>query len=431
MLSTLYRFLTFAGAPVVNAYLRFRLSKGREDSERFAERFGHPSKARPEGPLIWCHAASVGESVSLLLLIDRIRQAHPEVSFVVTSGTVASARLMEHRLPAYAIHQYVPVDLSPGIKRFLDHWKPALALWIESELWPNMLASLKARGVPTLLLNARMSEASFKNWRRVPGFAREVLSSFALCLAQTEADLARFQALKAPNVKNAGNLKYASLPLGFDAQELAGLRGAIGDRPVWLMASTHPAEEALALHAHCLLLPQHPRLLTVIAPRHSVRGDEVAAEIASLGLTFSRRSKGEAIGPETQVYLADTMGEMGLFYALSPITVVGGSFAGTGGHNPIEPAHLGSAIVFGPSMHNFSEIEAEFISAKAAIRIDGAEAIAPAVHRLWMEDGERARLAQAARLLAGEKGIILDRIMAQLEPWLGSLVSSSVCRGVV
>ncbi len=418
MLLGIYRFLTGVGAPVVGAYLRFRRMRGREDARRFRERFGRPSVQRPSGKVIWCHAASVGEASSLLLLIEKIREVYVDVSFVLTTGTVTAAHAVEKRLPPYAVHQYVPVDLAAGVSRFLDHWTPMFAIWIESELWPNTLAMLKKRSIPAVLLNARMSERSFRNWSRVSRLARRLLSTFSLCLAQTQADLERFKALGASSVKCVGNLKYVSSPLPFDAAELSRLRAQIGRRPVWLMASTHPGEEEMAVAAHKALAAEHPGLLTVIAPRHPVRGDDVAKFIIASGYVLSRRSLGESIAANTQVYLADTMGEMGLLYSLCSVTVIGGSFEGTGGHNPIEPAHSGSAIVFGPSMHNFSEIEREFVADRAAIGLIGAEEIAPVVARLLVDEAERDRQILAARLLAQRKRSILSKIILEMDPWL-------------
>jgi 3-deoxy-D-manno-octulosonic-acid transferase len=418
MLSKLYRFLTDLCAPLVAIFLRVRLARGREDAERFAERFGHPSKPRPSGRLVWCHAASVGEASSLLLLIERMHDIFPDIFVVLTTGTVTAAQMAEKRLPSYALHQYVPVDLVPCIARFLDHWQPILAIWTESELWPNTLKALRERAIPAILLNARMSDKSFRNWSCVKGFARELLSSFRLCLAQTESDRERFAALGATPVKCVGNLKYVSSPLPFDERELAQMREKTKGRPLWLMASTHEGEEEMALCAHCLLLLQHPRLLTVIVPRHPARGDEIAERIGSFGLTCARRSKGETIDGNSQVYLADTIGEIGLFYALCPVTVLGGSFTETGGHNPIEPAQLGSAVIFGPSMFNFSEIAQEFISDHAATQIQREDEIAPAVNRLWMQNAERDRQIEAARLLADKKRSILNQIILEISPWL-------------
>ena len=416
MLSTLYRILTDAGAPLIGVYLRRRRAAGREDAERFAERLGTPSLPRPAGRLVWFHAASVGESMSLQLLIEKLHEKHPDIHILLTTGTVAAARMMETRLPAYAMHQYVPIDRMPYINRFLNHWKPTLTIWLESELWPNTLAALRQRNIPAVLMNARMSEKSFRNWRRVKGWAQEIMSSFSLCLAQTEADRKRFSALGATPVKCLGNLKYATEPLPFDKGEQESLKQQIQGRDLWLMSSTHSGEEAMAIATHKALATKRPNILTIIAPRHAIRGDEIAGLLDTAGLRFARRSKGEAITSETQIYLADTMGELGLFYSLCPIAVLGGSFVPVGGHNPIEPAQLGTAVVFGAYMFNFSEIAQEFLSAKAAIAIPHENEIAATIDNLLTHPEERKKHAQAANLLADRKRHILDQIIVEMEP---------------
>jgi 3-deoxy-D-manno-octulosonic-acid transferase len=417
MLGTLYRFLTDLGAPFIGLYLRRRRKDGREDAERFSERFGYASRPRPVGRLVWCHAASVGEAASLLLLIEKLHDVYPDISVLLTTGTVTAARMMESRLPPYALHQYVPIDRAPCIARFLKHWLPALAIWIESELWPNTLAALRQRSVPVVLLNARMSDKSFRNWHRARGWARELMSSFSLCLAQTENDRGRFIALGASPVKCLGNLKYAAAPLPCDAGELARLQGEIANRPVWLMASTHRGEEEMAITAHRAVAAKHRGLLTIIAPRHAARGVEVAQILTASGLPFARRSKGEAITDDTQIYLADTMGELGLLYRLCPVVVLGGSFV-WGGHNPIEAAQLGAAIIFGPRMNNFLEIAREFTFAQAAMPLQHANEMAFAVDYLLTNPDERNKRVQAARLLADQKRHILDQIIVEMDPWL-------------
>ena len=418
MLSNLYRLATDLGAPFINHYMHRRLKAGREDASRFAERFGQASQDRPQGRVIWCHAASVGEAASLLLLIEKLHELYPDLSILLTTGTVTAARMIAPRLPSYAIHQYVPIDRVACIESFLEHWDPSLALWMESELWPNTLLALRDRNIPVVLLNARMSEKSFRNWHRVKTFAKELMSCFSLCLAQTESDRSRFVALGATPVKMIGNLKYASVPLPYDEKELAQLRDRTRGRKIWVMASTHHGEEAMAIEAHRALAVQHRDLLTVIVPRHAVRGDEVARALKDSGLRFVRRSKNEPLMFETEIYLADTMGELGLFYALCPIAVMGGSFVQTGGHNPIEPAQLGSAILFGPHMYNFSEIAREFLLAQAAQQVQHANEIAFAVEHLLSNQSESAQRAQAARNLAEQKRGILSEIIFELRPWL-------------
>ncbi len=418
MLFKTYRLVTGLGAPLISLYLKRRRIKGKEDAARFAERFGQASLERPAGRLIWCHAASVGEAASFLLLINKLHEAYPDIRILLTTGTVAAARTMQMRLPSYALHQYTPVDVHAWVNRFLDHWRPMLALWVESELWPNTLLSLRARAIPVLLLNARMSDKSFRNWGCVKGFAAELLSCFSLCLAQSASDRDRFLQLGAPLVKCAGNLKYAANPLPFNEAEKDRLREAAKERPLWLMASTHPGEEELALEAHKALAGRNGHVLTILAPRHAARGEVLAELIKAQGLRGARRSKGEPITPETHVYLADTMGEMGLFYALSPVAVLGGSFVPIGGHNPIEPAQQGAAILFGPHMHNFDSIACEFLAAGAALQLEKAENIAFAVESLWKNEDRRQKLVTAAKELAEQKRHILNEIVAEISPWM-------------
>ncbi len=418
MFANAYRLFTVLGAPLVGAYLRRRRARGKEDAERFDERFGFPSLARPIGRVVWCHAASVGEASSLLLLIEKLHDAQPGLHILLTTGTLTAARTIGARLPSYAFHQYAPIDLQPCVARFLDHWRPMLALWVESELWPNTLQALRKRRIPAVLLNARMSQASYRRWRCAKKWARELLSGFVLCLAQSESDKERFLSLGAFPVKCAGNLKYAATPLPYDGQELMRLQTATEHRFLWLMASTHPGEEALALETHRALAASGKNILTVIAPRHAVRGEAIAALIASKGLPFAQRSKGEAVTPQTQIYLADTMGEMGLFYALCPVAVLGGSFAPIGGHNPIEPAQSGAAIVFGPHMHNFAAIAREFIDAHAALQIQHAADIAFTVDSLWKDNEVRLGLVEGAKNLAHQKRGVLDETLNEVSPWI-------------
>jgi len=418
MLSFAYKLLTDLGAPVIKLYLLKRRKEGREDAERFPERFGEASLPRPNGQLIWCHAASVGEAASLLALIDKLRETYPAIHILVTTGTVTSAHMLEGRLPPRVVHQYMPVDRAPYVKRFLDHWRPNLILWIESELWPNMLVSIRVRQIPAVLLNGRMSEKSFRNWYQFKNWAKEILGTFALCFTQTENEKARFVALGAHHVKCIGNLKYAAKALPCDENELTQMKQAMAGRMAWIMASTHRGEDEIAIAAHKKLSQKWPGLLTIIAPRHARRGEEIAALLAAQNIPFARRSKQDDIAPETGVYLADTMGELGLFYRLSPIACLGGSFVNVGGHNPIEAAQAGCAIIFGPHMHNFSEISREFIHHQAAIQLQSANELAFTLDRLFADNVDRMRLAQAARLLAEQKRSILEHIIGELEPWL-------------
>lgn len=423
-----YRGLSRLAGPLIGLVLSWRKAAGKEDPVRFPERLGHPGRPRPPGPLVWAHAASVGEATSCLPLVERVLGLRPDAHVLLTTGTVTSAKLLCGHLPQRAFHQYVPVDRPDAVGRFLDHWRPDLALWVEQELWPNLLSETQARGVPMVLVNGRMSPTSFARWRRLPGLVRPLLVGFALCLAQTEAEARRFAALGAGEVRSLGNLKAAAPALAADAQELGRLEGAVGGRPLWLAASTHAAEEVVAGGVHRRLKPQHPGLLTVVVPRHSARGGAVAAELRHAGLRVAVRSKGEEIDAETAIYLADTMGELGLFYRLSEIVFVGGSLIPHGGQNPIEPARLGCALLFGPHMHNFAEFVAAFDKSGAAETVRDERSLAEAVGRLLADTELRARRVEAARSVAEAQGNVLDRVLAALAPFLDALPAEEGAR---
>jgi 3-deoxy-D-manno-octulosonic-acid transferase len=412
----LYRFLTDLAAPAIALYLRRRRRKGREDQERFKERLGFASASRPHGKLVWCHAASVGESMSVLSLLASIRRLHPDWSILLTTGTVASAQMMASRLPEGVTHQYVPVDRWPYVLRFLNHWKPDLALWVESELWPNLLAGLKERKVPAILLNGRMSEKSYRRWRLISGGAKEMLGAFALGLAQTGAERNRFAALGLCDVRAIGNLKYAADPLPCDVEELARLKTTLGPRPVWLAASTHSGEEEISFGLHRALRKAFPDLLTIIAPRHPKRAEEIAALASAQGFDVTRRSLNEPIAPETEIYLADTMGEMGLFYRLSKVCFLAGSFT-WGGHNPIEPAQLGCAVVFGPKMDNLAVMADDILGAAAAVQVADEAELAEVVGHLIRHPEQAQKLSEAAHRWAEAKRGVLNETLKLLAPF--------------
>lgn len=415
----LYRTLTDAGAGLIRLYLRRRLRRGKEHAERFGERLGRAARPRPAGPLIWLHGASVGEALSALPLIDALRRSRPEVTVLVTTGTVTSANVLEQRLSAGVIHQFIPVDRAPWVNAFLDHWRPDLVLWLESELWPNTLAALGLRRVPALLVNGRMSEVSCARWKRwAPATARHLLAAFSACLAQTAADADRLRHLGAREAVCVGNLKAAALPLPADEQALATLRRSIGQRPVWLAASTHPGEEALMGRVHGGVATGHPGLLTIIVPRHPERGPAIADDLRAQGLRVARRAAAEPITSETQVYLADTMGELGLFYRLAAVAVMGKSLVGSGGQNPLEAARLGCAVLYGPRMENFREIAAALEAGGAARVVADEAGLAETLGRLLSDPAVCQTMGEAGRALADGEVIdrILDRVALLLPP---------------
>jgi 3-deoxy-D-manno-octulosonic-acid transferase len=417
----LYRSLTAAAAPLVALYLNARCRRGKEDGARLGERFGIPSAARPKLPLVWVHAASVGEASSVLGLIERILDDRPGIEILMTTGTVAAARLVADRLPACARHQFAPVDVTRAVERFLDHWRPDLAIWVESELWPNLVLATQHRGIPMLLANARLSAGSAARWRVLPGLVQPVLRAFALCLAQDELQAERFRRLGADPVASVGDLKAAAVPLAADPAMLAALRDQIGERPVWVAASTHAGEEAIAAAAHLRIARDFPRLLTIIAPRHPGRGPAIADMLRARGLSVARRSASEAIAGDSDVYLADTLGELGLFFRLAGIAFVGGSLARKGGHNPFEAARLGCAVLHGPDMANCAAMAGALDAAGAALTVGDAESLAGAVALLLADPAERAARAAAAVRVAAASGGALDAVLRRFAPWLDAL----------
>jgi len=414
-----YRALIALGTPLIALHLRRRRVRGREHQARFAERMGRPSRARPPGILVWVHAASVGEAQSSLTLIGRLLASRPDIHILVTTGTVTSAALMEDRLPAKCLHQFAPVDRRTWVRRFLRHWNPDLGIWVESELWPNLVAESAARRLPMALVNARMSDRSFQNWKRARGLIRHLLRAFDICFGQTDDDAQRFAQLGARRVLSAGNLKAAAPPLPADADELGQLQRSLAGRPVWIAASTHPGEEDVVLDAHTRLAAKHSSLLTILAPRHPSRSDEVAALVTGRGLGIARRAASELPTPETAVYLIDTIGEMGLFYRLAEIALIGGSLGGGyRGHNPVEAAQLDAAILHGPDMTNHASIASALSDADAAITVTDAESLAEAVAGLWADPARRqAMIAAAANLAAGNQTVV-DRVAGLILPLL-------------
>lgn len=414
MILGLYRALSTLGGPLIRVYLSQRLRSGKEDSDRFGERLGIADRPRPDGPLVWLHAASVGESLSLLPLIDAIRDRHPGHGVLVTTGTVTSATLMRERLPDGVLHQFIPVDRVSYVRRFLDHWRPNLALWAESEFWPNLLMETARRGVPMVLINGRVSDRSFRTWQRFPGFIRTLLGAFDVCLGQTDEDASRLLALGARAAVCHGNLKYAAPPLPASARDLQTLAEQIGDRPLWLAASTHPGEEELAGRVHRTLATTHPRLLTIVVPRHPARGGGVTVALAADGLRIARRAAGDPVTAETDVYIADTLGEMGLFYRLSPIVFIGKTLTAHGGQNPIEPAKLNCTLVHGPHMENFPLVTRHLREHSAAVEVADEAALADAVGMLLDDPAKRARMAEAAQTVAALEADSVSRVMDAL-----------------
>lgn len=420
-MSRLHGALATALAPALGLWLARRARQGKEDPARLGERRGLASRPRPPGPLLWLHGASVGETRAALPLLHALLDAHPRAQALVTSGTLASARLLDTALPPRALHQFAPLDVPGWIARFLDHWRPDAALWVESELWPNLLDALGRRGIPAALVNARLSPRAFARWRRLHPALRPDLAAFATVLAQSADDAARLAALGARGVQDAGNLKFDAPLLPAGPEALAALAAALGDRPRWLAASTHPGEDALVATAHEIAARQLPRLLTILVPRHPARGAAIAAELRARGLAVARRGAGETLDAATAIYLADTMGELGLFYRLAPLAFMGKSLASGGGQNPLEGIALGSAILSGPDVSAFAAIYADLAAADGVRFVDDAAALGAAVAALLADAAARARLAAAGATVAARGRGALARHLAALGPLRAAL----------
>lgn len=421
MILTMYRLATSVGAPLISAFLKKRLRRGKEDPARFNERLGRPVTPRPAGQLIWMHGASVGESLSMLPVIEEIVSRAESPTVLVTTGTVTSARLMRERLPEGAIHQFVPVDRLPYVNGFLDHWKPDIALWWESELWPNLVNETSHRGIPMVLVNARMSPPSFLRWQRWKSLARALLSRFDMVLAQSDSDVERFRTLGANKVERMGNMKFAVPALPCDEGTLAEIRARTGLRPMWLAASTHAGEEEAALDVHRTVKASHPDLLTIIVPRHPERGPEIAALLRDKGAVVAMRSNSEPATAETDIYLADTLGELGLFFRLAPIVFMGKSLVPAGGQNTIEPARLGAAIITGPHYWNFDEITRAMDAAGGLKIVDDADGLAEAVARDLDEPAQAQARAKAAYEYVERESRVLEIFMDYISPHLDGI----------
>ena len=413
-MSLIWHFATSAAAPVLPYWLKRRARQGKEDLARLDERYGHGAD-RPEGVLIWLHGASVGEGLSLIPLIEALAERLPDAHFLLTTGTVTSAGLTMERLPDHlrprVRHRYAPIDVLAWVARFLAGWNPTVAIFAESEIWPNRLLATNHVKVPMALVNARISFESAERWRRwAPRLARILLRAFRLVQPQTLADEARLRGLGAQGMWPAGDLKASAAPLPHDAAELERLRAFGG--PVFLAASTHPGEEAIIAAAHAILRERHPGLRTIIVPRHPERGPEVAALTGG-----TRRSLGEAPG---EIHVADTMGELGLFYRLADVTLVGGSLVPHGGQNPMEPARLGCPILLGPHTGNFSERVDDLLEEGAARRVTPPDAatLAQAVSDVLIHVNETTRMTEAARLLAERTTGTAARLADEIASWL-------------
>lgn len=390
---------TAALSALARRHLQKRLAQGKEDPDRWREKLGVPGQARPDGPLVWMHAVGLGEVLALRGLIAAMARLRGDLSFLVTSSALTSARAFAGQMPPRTQHQFLPLDLPGPVARFLSHWRPDLSIWAEQDLWPRAVVAAAERGVPLALVNARMNAAAFARRRRAAGLYRDLFRRFSLVAAQDAGTARHMEALGADGVAVTGTLKAAAPPLAVDEAELARLRGLLAGRRVWLAASTHPGDEEVALAAHARLMERDPAALLILAPRDPGRAIAVPLPVA-------RRSMGQA--PGQGVYLADTTGEMGLWYRLAPVALIGGGF-GIGGHNPWEAARLGCAVLHGPEIGNFVQDYKDLHDEAAGREVPGADALLAA-----LDDPGLPEMAARGQALALSRAGDLERLAQAL-----------------
>lgn len=415
-----YRLLTRTLEPLAPRLLESRVRQGKEDPIRLTERLGQASYRRPHGPLVWLHGVSVGEALSILPLAERIRKDRPDVSVLVTTGTLTSAQVLAKRLPPSIIHQYAPIDGPAAVARFLDHWRPNLGIFVESELWPNLLSAARERDIPLALVSARITRHTAEGWQKAPGMARRLMASFAHVWPQDQDSAERLEALGA-RIDGQVNLKLSGEALPYDKMEFSRLSSLIGDRPIVVAASTHEDEEDAIVQALDKLAD---RLFLILVPRHPERADAIAQSLNQNHYSFARRSRGEAVTDHTDIYLADTLGELGLFMRLADVVVMGGSFApalggGTvGGHNPLEPARLGKPVISGPDASNWLEVTRLLKQAGGLTSVLSPAELPEVVGPLLMDPQLARDMGERARRAAADAAAGLDRLWLALQTHL-------------
>lgn len=426
VLST-YRWAGAAAYPFVGGYVAWRASKGMEDGPRRRERYGFAAIERPAGQLIWVHAAGEGEALAVVSLVRHLLSLG--VAILMTTGTVESADAVRERLDDRVIHQYVPLDLKPALAHFLDHWRPDLAIFAESEIWPTTILELHSRRVPQVLVNGRLSDRAFVSWRKRAFLAEALFEHFALVVAQTGTDAERFRSLGARPVTVSGSLRTDVEPPPVDELELRRLGNEIGARARWLAFATHEGEEMVAAAVHRLLAQRHPDILTVVVPRNPARADAVAGRLATAGLAVARRSRGDRIGPGTEILLGDTRGETGLYLRLAEIVFLGRSLAGGGGENPLEASLLRRAVLAGQDVSYFRELYQPLVARGGVRLVRDGEMLAGAVNYLLRNREAREEIGAAGAAAVEAMRGALARTIRDLEPFVQPLVVKARLEG--
>ncbi len=421
MVIGIYKTLMTLAFPILKVtYIKKRQKAKKEHPTRFNERLGDYKVPRPQGKLYWMHGASVGEAVSMLPLIDKLLKEDPDLSILVTTGTLTSAEIMAKRLPKRAFHQFIPFDVPAFARKLIQHFKPDAVMWFESEFWPSLLSEIKNAKIPLILVNGRVSDKSFQTWKKFKFISKELLGCFSFCLGQSEQDKNRLVLLGAPKADCVGNLKFAGMPLPVDEDKLNVLKIQIGDRPVFLLSSTHnDEEERFAQYLHWLKDSIHD-VLIIVVPRHPNRGDDIVRMYRNRNFNVAQRSREENITPVTDIYVADTIGEMGLWYGLAQVSFIGGSIIPHGGQNFMEAARDKNAVIVGPNMQNFVEMMDRARFYDAIYQVNSAEDAVEKVITLFRDDGLLKDRQQKAYIWTQKEAAVLDGIVHVLKRILKS-----------
>ena len=410
----LYEVVTTFAWPATKLLMSYRVRKGKEERRRIRERFGEASVHRPTGPLVWIHAASVGEANSILPLIGRFLDTFSLVNVLITTGTVSSAQILENKLSSRLVHQFLPIDRPREVRAFLDYWRPDLAIWVESELWPNLVSAVQGREILTIIVQGRMSAKSFRRWSYLKWLIAPLLAGFNQVLVQTSKDADRYRTLGARAPIVTGTLKYSSPPLVVDHDQLKELKPSIIGRPCWVAASVHPGEFDILCRTHILLKKEFGDLLTIIVPRHPTEGTTIKRVLDGANISCALRSSEELITESIEVYIGDSLGELSIFYSLVPIAFIGGSFIPHGGQNPLEAIQLECATIVGPNMFNFAEIVADLRSQGSLVDVSSAEQLSAKLSRLIQEPELARSLLVKQKAAVSGRGMVLDQVFVQI-----------------
>ncbi len=412
----LYRLFSILLFPFFTLYIFLRLAKKKEDKNRLQERFGIATKTPSQGRLFWIHAVSVGEANSAMILVSELLKFSPNISILFTTTTLTSAEIIAAKLPQFGgrvIHQFLPLDSYFCVKNFLDYWRPRTVIFVESEIWPNFIFEARRRAITAFLVNGRISEKTFKKWLLAKKIGFKIFDYFTAIFAQTKEDQERFSKISNQEILFYGNLKSQAESLAGNETELEKLKTQIGARKFWLAASTHKGEEEAVIAAHNNLKKDFPDLLTILVPRHPVRAEEIKNLFGPIN--FVQRSKNQSITNATEIYLADSLGELGIFYRLAPFAFIGGSLVEVGGHNPFEAIKLGCAVISGRAVFNFKEIYKNLEQKNACVMIDSAEQLAKNLKEFLNDKNQAEAMSSNAATIIENSDNIAKKIISKID----------------